>query len=518
MQEQYPNGQQAKKRKETLLLDLEPNPKPEKTPKVIDKGQSEAKAAEQGPVSSFQDPANKPDRSSVIHNWADKVAEGSPPVASPVREVPVFLPSSVTASTTTSQFWRNRGYAPPRLDYMDSTHASTQNSRAEEVLTDPNAKSIKVHKSRAAQPLKPNSPDFAMALQQHNIYTRASRDPKRESIIHSIFDKPPASSATASGAPENSPHIVSGNRQDLLYPLPSSLVNPGESPDETNGGRQKDEAQWQANWSAFKSSRNAVSQMAVFVSLIDQLQIDTRVTKRYGMPWECAQMPSSNENSRLPRPSPTLAFSFNVETFLPEGCDLARKQLEKWQGHLCPAGMQDDDNTDAFHFFSAEFHKAGSAVTSQEARNQILNTAAQGLHNIYVFMRLAGEESIFFEKVRFYSAVATQSGFDIRVHFPIKLEAADRDDPDYSVAFSFEHFALPTSPNTLAQVSSIFHGIVVRYGIDQLQPMLKNTLKTVLEMKKGGPPAQTLFKTRPVQSFVEPYGRQGSTPDPEKDN
>ena len=78
---------------------------------------------------------------------------------------------------------------------------------------------------------------------------------------------------------------------------------------------------------------------------------------------------------------------------------------------MCPEASEQSKDKRAFHFFSMEAKGPQFMPEDNVGYRQNFNTASQALHNMYKFMKRANELKIFFTKVRFYSVMATGSGF-----------------------------------------------------------------------------------------------------------
>jgi len=119
---------------------------------------------------------------------------------------------------------------------------------------------------------------------------------------------------------------------------------------------------------------------------------------------------------------------------------------------------------------------------NQVAFCQNLNTASQALHNLYVFLQKAGDERVFYEKVRFYSAVATTAGFEVRVHRAFELsEEAGRIRLDYPLAFAYDEiFKTNGGYYRKEEVLNIVKNIFFEYGVKTLLPILQKAVPKVL--------------------------------------
>ena len=142
--------------------------------------------------------------------------------------------------------------------------------------------------------------------------------------------------------------------------------------------------------------------------------------------------------------------------------------------------------TRAFHFFSMEVKGWQADLGNQVAFYQNLNTASQALHNLYVFMKEAGDEKNFFEKVRFYSAVATTAGFAVRVHRAFELGMnKGRIHPDYPLAFAYDEiFNTHGGDYKKDEVLNVVKNIFFEYGVNTLLPILEKAVNSVLAKVK----------------------------------
>ena len=181
---------------------------------------------------------------------------------------------------------------------------------------------------------------------------------------------------------------------------------------------------WQLNRDKCNlSSSEALFQRTLMISLIARRSLIYRQnTGRIQLlnfvveePWNCLPMPTKTvwrvpehlayNFKFLTQPKPDLAVCFDRNLVLPE--DVWTALPEATQALAC------FENSDAgasriFHFLTAEAKKAIAKVEEPKALYQSLNNASQALHNMFEFFRDAGpqHEKVFFDKVRYFSAVA----------------------------------------------------------------------------------------------------------------
>ncbi|KAL9105849.1 MAG: hypothetical protein Q9227_009057 [Pyrenula ochraceoflavens] len=117
--------------------------------------------------------------------------------------------------------------------------------------------------------------------------------------------------------------------------------------------------------------------------------------------------------------------------------------------------------------------------TYKWARAQALNDASQALHNLHEFFKEAEQTSVFFDRVRVFSATASQKGVILRVHWAEELPAdneatSDRVDPDYPLCFKYQNFkSFRDKEFERSKVNEAFERIMIGYGQNQLFGLLK---------------------------------------------
>ena len=173
-------------------------------------------------------------------------------------------------------------------------------------------------------------------------------------------------------------------------------------------------------------------------------------------PWGCQPMPTqlfwaipegqTSEARFLTQPKPDLAVCFKREALIPDR--MWRRLPQATKGLACFENRFENASR-VFHFLAIEAKKAMLDLDSPQALHQCLNDASQALHNMFEFFRDAGpeHEQVFYDKVRFFSVVATRKGLIVRIHRAVRkpddadpLELVIPDRPDYRLEFEFREF------------------------------------------------------------------------------
>lgn len=267
----------------------------------------------------------------------------------------------------------------------------------------------------------------------------------------------------------------------------------------------EEEKNWKADLLKCESSDEALFQRTIMMDLIDRHNLENPLDYVCESAWQCARMPRKDQGPvEITQPKPDLAVAFKTTSLVPvfEVLDLGLLK-----SHMCPEGAKEGKDDRAFHFFSMEVKGArAESENSTIAVRQNFNTATQALHNIYLFMKKADDESTFFEKVRFYSAIATSVGFQVRVHRAVKLGVRGRIRPDYPLAFEFDElFRTRGVHYTKAEVSGIVKNILYEYGIVILLPILKNAVEVVMDKIENATASQTSKGKRPAEEVLESF-------------
>jgi hypothetical protein len=305
-------------------------------------------------------------------------------------------------------------------------------------------RSDKTVKTKAAPRLKPNDRKFDDALQDRNIDTERTPDPNMSSIKELILED---SDADCTSAPA------------------------------------KEETNWQVDLLKCKDSNEAIFQRTIMMDLISRHELDRKLDYICEAPWTSSRMPAGTPQIQICQPQPDLAVAFRSSILIPGGSLRNLSHLGELKGHMCPEGFKKGQKDRAFHFFSVEVKGKLGRIGNTEAEFQNLNTASQALHNIYLFMKEAGEEHKFFERIRVFSAVATYAGFEVRVHRPLRLRKGEHIDHEYPLAFGFDEVVAVGSSYKRAQVSKIIWNILFSYGVNELHPILQDVVKKVYDLR-----------------------------------
>ena len=241
-------------------------------------------------------------------------------------------------------------------------------------------------------------------------------------------------------------------------------------------------------------------------------------------PWNCLPMPTKTvwrvpehlayDFKFLTQPKPDLAVCFDRNSTLPE--DIWTTLPEATQALAC------FENSDAglsriFHFLTVEAKKTIVKIEEPKALYQSLNNASQALHNMFEFFRDAGpqHEEIFFDKVRFFSAVANGEGILIRVHRAIRLSHKDSrlfvmpNEPNYRLRFVYRKFELISGTDyySRAKILTAFKKIL-KYAIDDLSKWIKDAACDLADKLERDPQA---FMERRELDFYR-YGQPSPNP------
>jgi hypothetical protein len=232
---------------------------------------------------------------------------------------------------------------------------------------------------------------------------------------------------------------------------------------------------WEADLSR---SRYDISRV-LFRHIIRRLPLTDRLGWIRLSQWRCEPVPSKYtafiDQLSLPRPSFVLAFASTALLSDSRFTDLANVARI-----LCPQGLPEDNQFLALPFYSIEPYDG----SRDDVLKDNLNTASQALHNVYLLMKMAGHESLFFEKVRFYSTVCSHEGFKMRVHRAIQLDQG-RIQPDCPLGFRFDVVHKKNGTYTKTEIHSLIKK-VYSYGVEILLPILKSAMQKILEQQKEG--------------------------------
>jgi hypothetical protein len=101
-----------------------------------------------------------------------------------------------------------------------------------------------------------------------------------------------------------------------------------------------------------------------------------------------------------------------------------------------------------------------------------LHSASQALFNIYIWMRQAGHEEIFFDRVRIFSIVLNAHEISVRVHRAIFLPESS------SLSYHFDEI-VSINGYSRDQACLLFKNVLIEYGKMELYSILKATFEEV---------------------------------------
>jgi hypothetical protein len=161
----------------------------------------------------------------------------------------------------------------------------------------------------------------------------------------------------------------------------------------------------------------------------------------------------------------------------------------------CYENLSEVKRLRVFHFFTIEAKKSLTSSDDAVAKRQSLNNASQALHNMFEFFKDASQESQFFAKVGFFSAVASTEGLTIRIHratqVPIDGSILDfivMDRADYPLRFEYREFFRIQKDNFDRKiVFEIIKKILVGYGAAELFFLLEDAAKAIVEKLSNNP-------------------------------
>ena len=281
----------------------------------------------------------------------------------------------------------------------------------------------------------------------------------------------------------------------------------GDSVTETDRERESHEALWSLDRAQCKGDSNeAMFQRTLMMSSIARhCLIYSRDPnhERYldfsvEAPWGCPPMPTrayKKMEKFLTQPKPDLAVCYRSHSIIPQSLwdviPRAILQLACYENMNNEAGI-----TKVFHFFTIEGKKASIPSDDSIGKRQSLNNASQALHNMFEFFRDAGEthERLFFEKVRFFTVVASHQGFTIRIHRAVRdpgdlsgstFIMKGRD--DYPLRFTYEEYLSLPKDVERHIVLETFQKILIGYGEVELRDLLSEAAKALLKKLHDDP-------------------------------
>ena len=249
--------------------------------------------------------------------------------------------------------------------------------------------------------------------------------------------------------------------------------------------QRREDALWEADMSKCTRSNEAKFQRTIMMTILNRQELDEKLDFECEAEWKSERFPCLNciiKTCKLVKPKPDLAVAFQSESLLPsDGINGDWERLRDFESHIFPEGNQQYQKERAFHFFSMEAKGKLGQIGNQKAHFQNLNTASQALYNIYYCMKRTNDLDTFFDKVRVFSATATVEGFLVRVHWPLKIRKEQCNNREYPISFQFEEIARLKGDFSRARTTGVLYNILYKYGIQELHPILKNTIEKLLE-------------------------------------
>ena len=299
-------------------------------------------------------------------------------------------------------------------------------------------------------------------------------DEETTRIIEAII-KDPASAETMVGIGPENPQFLSGLHRRNVLSKPSTHSDPSKENVQSISVEgylqetQEQEISHEELWKSDKAKCTPDSSEALFQrtlminliarhSLVYQFNSSKEQILDFSVeePWSCLPMPSrliwaASKGQKsgakfLTQPKPDLAVCFRREAVISDRMWDALPEPTK--GLACFENSSSSESR-VFHFFAVEAKKAMLDLDSPQALHQCLNNASQALHNMFEFFRDAGpeHEQVFYDQVRFFSAVANRKGIIIRIHQAVRKpddaspwELIMPDQPDYRLEFEFQEF------------------------------------------------------------------------------
>ena len=361
--------------------------------------------------------------------------------------------SSSRGTDSEQSFNRARGYLPP----LDEEAAAIIDA----IIADPDM-------AKDYKRINPNSKGFTQGLRYRNVFLTqsAAPDPYIDHIAKLVVDN---SFAESEGEEQLHGH---------LWTLDQARCNKGSS--------------------------EALFQRTLMMSLIARHSFiyDTSVVHRHSLdfsveePWTCPAMPTRAYDKGakyLTQPKPDLALCFRREALISDA--LWNSMPNSTKRLACYEEMDEMRESKVFHFFTIEAKKAFYSIDDTGGKRQSLNNASQALHNMYEFFHDAGPryEIDFFDKVRFFSVVASTEGLTIRIHRATK-EPADGSDQGfittgYPLRFEYREYCKIRKDSNFDRktVLKTFERILIAYGADELQFLLHDAAEAIMEKLKKDP-------------------------------
>ncbi|KAJ2986499.1 hypothetical protein NUW58_g4997 [Xylaria curta] len=276
---------------------------------------------------------------------------------------------------------------------------------------------------------------------------------------------------------------------------------------ETKSERKRHALAWELDLKKTKDDpQEPVFQRTIMMSMIDRHRfiydrtdnlrvLDFAVERT----WKCPPMPSRalwEKNPRLLTQSKAdLALAFRQYAIFRK--ENWRELPNAMRSVFCYEGEATGREVRVFHFMTIEGKNSDKGPDDTAALGQNLNNASQSLHNMYELFREAGKDhiNVFFDKVRFFSAVSTSKGIKIRIHRacltkefrkPVQDGQVDEVPPAHSIVdgyplqFVFDDFFEASATDFMRKkVVGIFEKIMVGYAIGELRGYLQKAAEAV---------------------------------------
>jgi hypothetical protein len=357
--------------------------------------------------------AHKIMQSTYIRSWADQVTGKT---------------SQLGNNVNTTAWHRSYGYEPPE-EAMPATDDGASNTP---YANSPEVSFTNVDTSRA---------EFYTCLLERNVDFEAVTD---DGIVD-INNGEKISIKAMILADLPNPLTIDSSRQNEEeredgVPWAVCGTTRQDEEREAKNRAEEEEKYWKADLEKCEGADEAIFQRTIMIDIIDRHKLNHKLDWVCESPWTCTRMPQKISGApsqyQTAPPKPDLAVAFKTKHVI-DKTELI--DLGFLKGHMCAELAKDANDGRAFHFFSIEVKGAQGDLANRVAYCQNFNTASQGLHNMYVFMKKADKEDDFFGKVRFFSVIATTACFKVRVHRVVKrISERGRIRPDYPLDFKFD--------------------------------------------------------------------------------
>ena len=266
-----------------------------------------------------------------------------------------------------------------------------------------------------------------------------------------------------------------------------------------------------SNYSEAKFQRTMMMNLLDRTSVIFEKEINGQEILNYSIEDSWHTLPMSSLGILLEQPKPDLAICFNRQALIRD--DLW-KGLPTATGGL--AAFENPFSSNIFHFFILE--AADSATSLEDPKNlyRSLHSASQALYNFYEFFQDAGPEhkQIFFDRVRFFSAVANAHGILIRVHRAIEIPPYTEVDrlsfperPEYRLQYEYEEFSRLTGDDFRRDPVVETMRKVSQYAVNELSVCISEAAEDLVNQLHQNQ-YSTAFKARTAAYYR--YGQPSS--------